>query len=44
MTTISDTELLALLDEPESDRVEFKESLSSSARSAIREAICFIRE
>ena len=40
VATLSETELLALLGEPESDRVEFKESLSGSARTAIREAIC----
>ena len=40
MTTLNDEELLGLLGEVESDRVEFKESLSGSALNAIREAIC----
>ena len=40
MVTLSDAELLQLIDEGESTRVEFKEVLSSSTRDDIREAIC----
>ena len=40
LTTLSDIELLGLLSDIESDRVEFKESLNGSAPDAIREAIC----
>ena len=40
LTTLSNIELLGLLSDVESDRVEFKESLSGSAPAAIREAIC----
>ena len=40
MTTIQDDELQQLLRQSESDRVEFKESLSGSAPDAVREAIC----
>ena len=40
MTTLSDIELLGLLNDVESDRVEFKESLNGSAPDRIREAIC----
>ncbi len=38
--TLSDVELLELLAQGESDRVEFKESLSGDASKKIREAIC----
>ena len=40
MTLIKDRDLLQLLLQGESDRVEFKESLSGSAPNDIREAIC----
>ncbi len=40
VTTLSDDELLGLLAKGESDRVEFKESLSGDAPTKIREAIC----
>lgn len=40
MTTIENQELRQLLNQGESDRVEFKESLSGSAPDRIREAIC----
>ncbi len=40
VNTLSDDELLGLLAEGESDRVEFKESLSGDAATKIREAIC----
>ena len=40
MVSLSDAELLQLIDFGESDRVEFKESLSGNAANAIREAIC----
>ena len=40
MTTLDHQDLLELLNGGESDRVEFKESLSGSAPNAIREAIC----
>ena len=37
---LTDEDLARLLSEGESDRVEFKESLGSGTREAIREAIC----
>ena len=40
MTPLRDHELADLLKKGESDRVEFKESLSGDAPSSIREAIC----
>lgn len=40
MTTIENQELRQLLKQGESDRVEFKESLTGSAPNRIREAIC----
>ena len=40
MTTIENQELRQLLMQGESDRVEFKESLTGSAPDRIREAIC----
>ncbi len=40
MTTLRDSDLIKLLDEGESDRVEFKESFAGSAPKSIREAIC----
>ena len=40
MEYLSDERLLSLIDYGEADRVEFKETLSGSAPSAIREAIC----
>lgn len=40
MTTIENQELRQLLKQGESDRVEFKESLTGSAPDRIREAIC----
>ncbi len=40
MTTLGNEDLLRLLHEGESDRVEFKESLSGDAPTRIREAIC----
>ena len=40
MTTLTDEELISLLREGESDRVEFKESLKGSAPDSIREAVC----
>ena len=40
MTAIEGDDLLQLLNQGESDRIEFKESLSGSAPSDIREAIC----
>ena len=40
MTTLSDDELLRLLDEGEADRVEYKEALAGDAPTKIREAIC----
>lgn len=40
MTSIENQELRQLLKQGESDRVEFKESLSGSAPDRIREAIC----
>lgn len=40
MTNFSDAELLQVILEGETDRVEFKESLSRSAAERIREAIC----
>lgn len=40
MTTLTDEDLISLLREGESDRVEFKESLKGSAPDAIREAVC----
>lgn len=36
----SDAELLQIINEGESDRVEYTESLSGSAAERIREAIC----
>ena len=40
MTSLNDYEILQWLDAGESDRVEFKESLSGQAPTRIREAIC----
>ena len=40
MSRFSDAELLQVIAESETDRVEFKESLSASAAARIREAIC----
>ncbi len=40
VTTLRDVELTDLLDQGESDRVEFKESLAGGAAGAVREAIC----
>ena len=40
MADFTDDQLLELIDGGESDRVEFKESLSETAAVAIREAIC----
>ena len=40
MTTLGNEDLIRLLNEGESDRVEFKESLSREAATRIREAIC----
>ena len=40
MTTLGNEDLTRLLHEGESDRVEFKESLSGDAPTKIREAIC----
>ena len=40
MVSLSDTELLRLIDYGEADRVEFKETLSRSVANEIREAIC----
>jgi len=40
MSHFTDEELLQLIETGESDRVEFKESLSGSAPERIREAIC----
>ena len=40
MTTIENQELRQLLKQGESDRVEFKKSLTGSAPDRIREAIC----
>ena len=40
VTTPDDSTLIQLLREGEGERVEFKESLSGSARDGIREAIC----
>ena len=40
MVSLSDTELLRLIDHGESDRVEFKERWSDSTRNEVREAIC----
>ena len=40
MTALEDSELLALLDGGESDRVEFKEALSGGTPTTIREAVC----
>ena len=40
MPDFSDAELLQVISEGETDRVEFKESLSGSAAERIREAIC----
>ena len=40
MSNFSDAELMQAIAEGESDRVEFKESLSGSAAERIREAIC----
>ena len=40
MTNFSDAELLQVIFEGETDRVEFKESLTRSAAERIREAIC----
>lgn len=40
MVSLSDAELLRLIDHGESDRVEFKATLSGDTANAIREAIC----
>ena len=40
MTTLGNEDLIRLLNEGESDRVEFKESLSREAATKIQEAIC----
>ncbi len=40
MTTLENEDLMLLLRQSESDRVEFKESLSGGAPNTIREAIC----
>jgi len=40
MTELTDEELLRLIDEGESERVEFKESMTGDAAQAIRKAIC----
>ncbi len=40
MPDLSDAELLQVISQGETDRVEFKESLSGSAAERIREAIC----
>ncbi len=40
MSRFTDEELLAMIETGESDRVEFKESLSGNAPGRIREAIC----
>ncbi len=40
VTTLRDSDLTKLLDDGESDRVEFKESLAGDAPGTIREAIC----
>ena len=40
MSELSDAELMQVIGEGESDRVEFKESLSGSAAERIRQAIC----
>ena len=40
MRYFTDAELLQIIEDDESDRVEFKESLSGSAPERIREAIC----
>lgn len=40
MVSLSDSELLRLIEHGESDRVEFKETLSGGNANAIREAIC----
>ena len=40
MRHFTDAELLQLITDDESDRVEFKESLSGNAPERIREAIC----
>ena len=40
MVTLSDEELLRLIDYGEADRVEFKETLSGNTGNAIREAVC----
>ena len=40
MSGFSEAELLQVIAEGETDRVEFKESLSGSAAERIREAIC----
>lgn len=40
MTPLTDEDLISLFREGESDRVEFKESLSGSAPDRIREAVC----
>ncbi len=40
MEYLTDDDLLHLIDNGESDRIEFKETLSGSAPNAIREAIC----
>ena len=40
MSNFTDEELLQIIETGESDAVEFKESLSGSARERIREAIC----
>ena len=40
MTTLHENDLTALMDQGESDRVEFKESLAGGAAGTIREAIC----
>ena len=40
MSKFSDAELMQVIAEGETDRVEFKESLSGSAATRIREAIC----
>ena len=40
MQQFTDVELLQIIEDDESDRIEFKESLSGSAPKEIREAIC----
>ena len=40
MRDFTDAELMQIIADDESDRIEFKESLSGSAAKDIREAIC----